>query len=141
MMSTCWAFLTNHAHVLLCIARDPQSRVRDIATEVGITERAAQRILADLIDDGYAARAKVGRRNNYKVNPEGHLRHPVFRISRSARPRRPEHGQLARNLTGDEPEPLRRRWGCRRANHKVAAQSSAAGPLNWRTANEVPLFA
>jgi predicted ArsR family transcriptional regulator len=74
-----WAFLTNHAHVLLCISRDPQSRVRDIATQVGITERAAQRILADLINDGYATRTKTGRRNHYKVNPQGHLRHPVFR--------------------------------------------------------------
>jgi hypothetical protein len=74
-----WAFLTNHAHVLVCIARDPQSRTRDIAEQVGITERAAQRILADLIADGYVARTKVGRRNRYKVNPRGHLRHPVFR--------------------------------------------------------------
>ena len=74
-----WAFLTNHAHVLLCIARDPQSRARDIAEQVGITERAAQRILADLIADGYVTRTKVGRRNHYKINPDGHLRHPVLR--------------------------------------------------------------
>jgi DNA-binding MarR family transcriptional regulator len=74
-----WVFLTNHAHVLLCIARDPQSRARDIAEDVGITERAAQRILADLIADGYATRTKIGRRNHYKVNPQGHLRHPTFR--------------------------------------------------------------
>ena len=74
-----WGFLTNHAHVLLCIARDSESRVRDIADQVGITERAAQRILADLIADGYVTRTKVRRRNNYKVNPQGHLRHPVFR--------------------------------------------------------------
>ena len=73
-----WAFLTNHAHVLLCIARDPQSRARDIAERVGITERAAQRILADLIVEGYATRTKVGRRNHYKVNPQGHLRHPAI---------------------------------------------------------------
>jgi DNA-binding MarR family transcriptional regulator len=72
-------FLTNHAHVLLCIARDPESRVRDIAGHVGITERATQRILADLIADGYATRTKNGRRNLYKVNPRGHLRHPAFR--------------------------------------------------------------
>jgi predicted ArsR family transcriptional regulator len=74
-----WAFLTNHAHVLVCIARDPQSRARDIAEQVGITERAAQRILADLIADGYATRTKVGRRNHYKIDRRGHLRHPVFR--------------------------------------------------------------
>ena len=74
-----WGFLTNHAHVLVCIARDPDSRARDIAEQVGITERAAQRILADLIADGYVARTKVGRRNHYKINPRGHLRHPVVR--------------------------------------------------------------
>jgi len=74
-----WGFLTNHAHVLLCIARDPDSRARDLAEHVGITERAAQRILADLITDGYISRTKVGRRNHYKINPRGHLRHPVFR--------------------------------------------------------------
>ena len=74
-----WVFLTNHAHVLLCIARDPRSRTRDMAEQVGITERAAQRILADLIAEGYVTRTKVGRRNHYKVNPRGHLRHPVFR--------------------------------------------------------------
>jgi DNA-binding MarR family transcriptional regulator len=74
-----WVFLTNHAHVLLCIARDPESRVRDIAEQAGITERAVQRILADLIADGYVTRTKMGRRNQYKVNPRGHLRHPVLR--------------------------------------------------------------
>jgi predicted transcriptional regulator len=74
-----WGFLTNHAHVLLCVARDPQSRARDIAAQVGITERATQRILANLIADGYVTRTKVGRRNHYEVNPRGRLRHPVFR--------------------------------------------------------------
>jgi predicted ArsR family transcriptional regulator len=74
-----WVFLTNHANVLLCIARDADSRARDIAQQVGITERATQRILADLIADGYVTRTKVGRRNNYKINARGHLRHPVFR--------------------------------------------------------------
>lgn len=74
-----WAFLTNHAHVLLCIARDPQVRARDIAEQIGITERAAQRILADLIADGYVTRTKVGRRNHYTIDPHGHLRHPMLR--------------------------------------------------------------
>ena len=74
-----WGFLTNHAHVLVCIARDPQSRARDIAEQVGITERAAQRILADLIAEGYVIRNKVGRRNHYKINSRGELRHPVLR--------------------------------------------------------------
>jgi len=68
-----WGFLTNHAHVLLCVARDPRSRARDIADRVGITERAAQRILADLIVEGYVTRTKVGRRNHYVVDTRGHL--------------------------------------------------------------------
>ncbi|WAX57142.1 winged helix-turn-helix domain-containing protein [Jatrophihabitans cynanchi] len=74
-----WAFLTNHAHVLLCIARDPQCRARDIAAQIEITERAAQRILADLIADGYVERTKVGRRNHYTIDHRGQLRHPMLR--------------------------------------------------------------
>ena len=74
-----WVFLTNHAHVLLCITRDPQVRTRDIAEQVGITERAAQRIIADLVAENYVTRTKVGRRNRYKINGRGHLRHPLFR--------------------------------------------------------------
>jgi len=74
-----WAFLTNHAHVLLCIALDPQVRARDIANQIGITERAAQRILADLIADEYVTRTKVGRRNHYTIDSGGHLRHPMLR--------------------------------------------------------------
>jgi DNA-binding MarR family transcriptional regulator len=74
-----WGFLTNHAHVLLCVARDSRSRARDIAAQVQITERAAQRILADLIADGYITRTKVGRRNHYEINPYGRLRHPALR--------------------------------------------------------------
>ena len=76
---TSWVFLTNHAHVLLCVARDPESRARDIADQVGITERAAQRILSDLLADGYLSKIKVGRRNRYTINRHGRLRHPVFR--------------------------------------------------------------
>ncbi|MCL6644434.1 MAG: winged helix-turn-helix domain-containing protein [Dehalococcoidia bacterium] len=72
-----WTFLTNHGHVLLCIANDPGIRLRDIAERVGITERAAQRIVADLIEAGYITRRRVGRRNIYQVHPEMPLRHPV----------------------------------------------------------------
>jgi predicted ArsR family transcriptional regulator len=74
-----WVFLTNHAHVLLCVARDPDTRTRDIADRVGITERAAQRIVSDLVAEGYLSRTRVGRRNRYAVNRHGHLRHPVFK--------------------------------------------------------------
>jgi predicted MarR family transcription regulator len=73
-----WVFLTNHAHVLLCIVRDPDSRTRDIAEHVGITERATQRIVAELIAGGYLTRTKVGRRNHYEVNRHGHLRSAAF---------------------------------------------------------------
>lgn len=72
-----WTFLTNHAHVLLCIAADPGVRLRDVAEKVGITERAAQRIVADLVEEGYLTRTRVGRRNHYDLHPELPLRHPV----------------------------------------------------------------
>ena len=72
-----WTFLTNHAHVLLCIAEDPGVRGRDIAERVGITERSAQSIIADLVDGGYITRTKVGRRNQYEIHTDTHLRHPM----------------------------------------------------------------
>jgi hypothetical protein len=73
-----WVFLSNHGNVLLCIARDPQIRISEIADSVGIGERAAQKIVADLVADGYLARTKEGRRNRYQVNPRAELRHPLF---------------------------------------------------------------
>jgi len=72
-----WTFLTNHAHVLNCIAGDPGIRLRDVADRVGITERATQLIVADLVDAGYLTRTRVGRRNRYEVHPEVPLRHPI----------------------------------------------------------------
>lgn len=74
-----WTFLTNHAHVLVCIARDPGIRVREIAVDVGITERAAQRIVADLVAAGYLTATREGRRNRYQLNPSLPLRHPLER--------------------------------------------------------------
>lgn len=71
-----WRFVTNHTQVLLCIARDPNVRLRDVAETVGITERAAQRIVADLVEAGYVTRKRVGRRNHYSVNTEIRMRHP-----------------------------------------------------------------
>lgn len=73
-----WVFLSNHGNVLLCIARDPRIRISEIADSVGIGERAAQKIVADLVANGYVARTKEGRRNRYEVNPKAHLRHPLF---------------------------------------------------------------
>lgn len=72
-----WTFLTNHAHVLLCVARDPGIRLRDVAAAVGITERAAQRIVAELVEAGYLERTRSGRRNRYEIHPELPLRHPL----------------------------------------------------------------
>ncbi len=74
-----WTFLTNHSHVLLCVARDPGARLRDVAAEVGITERAAQKIVTDLVDAGYLEREREGRRNRYRLNTELPLRHPMDR--------------------------------------------------------------
>jgi hypothetical protein len=74
-----WTFLTNHAHVLVCIAQDPDARLRDVAGVVGITERATQRIVADLAEAGYLTRNRVGRRNSYEVHGELPLRHPAER--------------------------------------------------------------
>ncbi len=72
-----WTFLTNHAHVLICVAQDPEARVRDIADQIGITERAVQRILAELESDGYLARGREGRRNRYVVKRRVPLRHQL----------------------------------------------------------------
>ena len=73
-----WFVLTNHGNVLLCIARDPTIRISDVARMVGIGERAAQKIVADLVSEGFLVRIKNGRRNRYEVNRNAHLRHPLF---------------------------------------------------------------
>lgn len=75
--SRSWRFLSNHTQVLLCLQRDPNARFRDIAQRVGITERAAQRIVADLIDSGYVESERVGRRNRYRINTDTAMRHPA----------------------------------------------------------------
>jgi DNA-binding MarR family transcriptional regulator len=72
-----WTFLSNHSHVIICLARDPEVRIRDIATAVGITERAVNRILTELEDSGYIEKERFGRRNRYTIKAEKHLRHPL----------------------------------------------------------------
>jgi predicted transcriptional regulator len=72
-----WTFLSNHAHVLLCIARDPDLTVRELSDQVGITERAVQRILSDLQVAGYVRKLRSGRRNSYVVHRDRPLRHPL----------------------------------------------------------------
>lgn len=71
-----FSFLTNHGLTLLCIAEDPRARMRDIAATVGITERAAQRIVSDLVEAGYVDRARNGRRNDYTVRLDLQVRLP-----------------------------------------------------------------
>ena len=72
-----WTFLSNHAHVLLCIAREPEVRLREVAHWVGITQRAVQRIVADLEEGGFLSRSREGRRNRYEVHRDSPLRHTV----------------------------------------------------------------
>lgn len=74
-----WTFITNHAAVLLCIATNPTIRGREIADRVGITERAAQRIVGDLVAEGFVTRKRVGRRNEYVISRSHRMRHRLAR--------------------------------------------------------------
>jgi predicted transcriptional regulator len=87
-----WAFLTNHAQVLVCIAHDPGIRLRDIGERVGITERAAHRIVAELTNAGYITRERNGRRNHYTINSHSPLPDPIAREQKI--------GELLEILTG-----------------------------------------
>jgi hypothetical protein len=79
MMAANWSFLTSHARVLLCIARDPGVRLRDIAASVGITERSAYGIVTDLAEAGYVIKQKDGRRNRYQIQAHLPLPEPTSR--------------------------------------------------------------
>ena len=72
-----WTFLSNHGHVLVCLAGDPEARLRDVAVAVGITERAVQKIVSDLEDAGVVERVREGRRNRYRLFLDQPLRHPI----------------------------------------------------------------
>jgi len=72
-----WTFLSHHAHILICINRDPTVRVRDMAINVGITERAIMGIIEDMVTDGIMVRVKEGRRNKYKINKGIYMRHKL----------------------------------------------------------------
>ena len=72
-----WTYLSNHGHVLVALSRDSGVRLRDVALQVGITERAVQGIVADLVTAGHVEKAKAGRRNTYQVRPEAEFRHPL----------------------------------------------------------------
>lgn len=72
-----WTYLTNHAHTIITLLREPDIRVRELALEVGITERAVLRILGELESDGVVVKTREGRRNHYDVNLDTPLRHPL----------------------------------------------------------------
>lgn len=74
-----WTFLSNHAHVLICLARDPDLLLREVASEIGITERAVLNIVSDLEEEGLVTRFRDGRRNYYELNLQKPLRHPIER--------------------------------------------------------------
>jgi predicted transcriptional regulator len=76
-----WTFLSNHGQVLLCIAHDPAIRLREIGEQVGITERAAHRIVGELVDAGYLVRERKGRRNQYAITTHRGLPDPLARDS------------------------------------------------------------
>ena len=78
-MHSSWTFLTNHAHVLLSLAADPDATLREVADQVGITERAAHRIVKDLENEGALQRHRAGRRNHYEICWDFPLRHPIER--------------------------------------------------------------
>ncbi len=77
-----WSFLTNHARVLLCIAQDPTIRLREIGDRVGVTERAAHRIIVELVDAGYVSRARTGRRNRYTIHGDVPLHDRIVQTHR-----------------------------------------------------------
>lgn len=93
-----WDFLTNHAHVLTCVAHDPGIRLRDVAAAVGITERAAHRIVSELVEEGYVLRERHGRRNRYQVVAELPMRHPLVQER--------EVGELLEVLLGSTTQPV-----------------------------------
>lgn len=107
-----WTFLTNHSHVLICLDRDPLARLRDIAVLVGITERAVQRIVADLEEAGVITRLRTGRRNQYVLHSECRLRHSVEAhctvddllglVTRTARRQAQDPGEPREVTTTDE---------------------------------------
>ena len=72
-----WTFLSNYAHVLVCLAENPEARLRDVAERVGITERSAQRLITHLVEAGILTRVRQGRRNSYYIDTNAHLRHPI----------------------------------------------------------------
>ena len=95
-----WTFLSNHAHVLICLAKDSHQRLRDVADQIGITERAVQGIVSDLESEGLLQRHRQGRRNIYELSLDQPLRHPIERHRDVG-----ELVQLILERPPDEPDP------------------------------------
>jgi DNA-binding MarR family transcriptional regulator len=72
-----WTFLSNHGHVLVALSRNPKLRIRDLAEQIGITERSVRSIIVDLTEAGYLEVSKAGRQNSYRVLAEKNFRHPA----------------------------------------------------------------
>ncbi len=112
-----WTLFSNHGHVLLFLANDPEARLRDVAQSVGITERAVQKIVRDLQDGGILSVSKHGRRNRYRVHTRKSLRHPLeahrtvgnlismMREDSKSRSRKPPKVVVAAPIAASEPEP------------------------------------
>jgi len=113
----CWTFLSNHALVMMCLVDDPTSRMRDIAVQVGITERAVQRILTELEQAGYLQRHREGRRNFYVVDLTQSMRHPMVGHSRVADLLRLRLRNNDKSINGD---------GASASDHQPGAKSSTA---------------
>jgi predicted transcriptional regulator of viral defense system len=99
--NTEWQFFSNYAHVLVCLAENPDARLRDVAERVGITERTALRVVTHLEEAGILTRVKVGRRNSYVIDPDKRLRHPI------------EADLLGSILSGSEYRKLMKRSGAK----------------------------
>lgn len=97
-----WTFLSNHAHVLICLASGEDPVLREVAQQVGITERGVQRIVAELEEEGLVTRERVGRRNHYRLHLDRPLRHPLeahcsVRALVELMAREPLHGRLRKH--------------------------------------------
>lgn len=123
-----WTLFSNHGHVLLFIAQQPEARLRDIADQVGITERAVQKIIKDLQDDGFIAVRKQGRRNRYRVQMRKALRHKLESHC--------SVGELVRLVHGDVPTPRLSGSGVSGAGTGPVSGESASPPSAQAT--EVP---
>lgn len=112
-----WSLLTAHAEVLFCIARNPDTRVREIAEVVGISERGAHQIVADLVGAGYIRRARVGRRNRYAIESKTSLKHTYV-----------THRRVASIVALLEPEPGRSAKPRRKTSKRSSAESAPTKP-------------